>query len=328
MTSEGMAIVPAEPLGFLVKSITYEAREINTYELRPMDGDELPLFSAGAHIDVRLPSGQTRSYSLVNAPGECHRYVIAVSHVAHSRGGSRYLHERLRVGEALFVSRPRNNFTLVEDAAHTLLIAGGIGITPLWSMVQRLETLQRSWELYYCARTKQHAAFLDALKETSGARQGRLHLTFDQEPGSESLNIEAVVAAAPRAAHLYCCGPSGMLRAFETACSEWPARQMHVEYFAPKERASTDGDFRVVLARSDQKFDIPRGETILSVLLAAGVAVPNSCREGVCGSCETRVLDGVPDHRDSVLSIEEKVSGCTMMICCSGCKSEKLVLDL
>lgn len=319
----------AEPrLNVRLTSISYEAQDINSYELRPVDGGALPPFTPGAHIDVHLPSGLTRSYSLVNASDERHRYVIAVSRAPDSRGGSRYLHEQVRVGETLAIGPPRNNFALAEDAEHSLFIAGGIGITPLWSMIQRLDSLRRPWELHYCARTRGHAAFLGALLEAQGAGRGCVHAAFDDETGGRFLDLGTVVAGAPPEAHLYCCGPAGMLAAFEDACAEQPAAQVHVEYFSNTTRAATEGGFKVVLAKSSRTFDVPPGETILSVLLAAGIDVPNSCREGVCGSCETRVISGVPDHRDHVLSRDEKAAGQTMMICCSGCSSSELVLDL
>ena len=273
-----------ESLDLPVKSITYEGWEINTYELRPGDGDELPLFSAGAHIDVRLPSGQTRSYSLVNAPGECRRYVIAVSHVAHNGDGSRYLHVRLRVGEALSVSRPRNNFTLVEDAAHTLLIADGIGITPLWSMIQRLDTLQRSWE-HFCARTQAVRRLSKCVERdkrcpTAPASHVRsaAKLRIAEYRGSRG--------GRPRAAHLHYCGPSGMLRASETACSEWPAHQMHVEYLRGKNRhRRTAASVWCCKVRPEVRHSTGRNDPLRSSRLQRRGA------EFVSGGCLWKMLD-------------------------------------
>jgi vanillate O-demethylase ferredoxin subunit len=328
MTSACSPTTAEKHLKVRLASISYEAQGINAYELKPLDGGALPPFTAGAHIDLHLPSGHTRSYSLVNAPHERHRYVVAVSRAPDSRGGSRYMHDEARVGEVFTIGAPRNNFALAEDAPHSLFIAGGIGITPLWSMIQRLERLGRSWELYYCARTAQHAAFLDLLRQTQRAGQGGLHLNFDGEPGGSPLDLAAVVRAARPDAHLYCCGPGGMLAAFEAACCGRPPEQVHVEYFAGTTAPATESGFTVVLAKSGRTFEVPAGETILSVLLAAGVGVAHSCREGVCGSCETRVIAGTPDHRDHVLSGAEKVSGKTMMICCSGSACGELVLDL
>jgi ferredoxin-NADP reductase len=311
-----------------LRSITYEALEIRSYEFRAVDGTELPPFEAGAHVDIHLPSGHRRSYSLVNPTHERHRYVVAVSKAPDSQGGSRYIHESLRGGEVLTLEGPRNNFRLTEDASHTLMIAGGIGITPIWSMIQRLEALKRRWELYYCARTRRHAAFLEELNACASAGGGAVHSIFDQEPDGSPLDIGALVRSAPAETHLYCCGPHGMLAAFEAACRDLPPSQVHVEYFKPKSDFASTGGFSVRLAKSGRIFEVGPSETILSVLLAAGISVPNSCRQGVCGSCETRVISGTPAHRDSVLGAQERASGATMMICCSGSKSDNLVLDL
>jgi vanillate O-demethylase ferredoxin subunit len=234
----------------------------------------------------------------------------------------------VRVGDVLTIGAPRNNFPLVEDAPHSLFIAGGIGITPLWCMIQRLEELGRSWELHYCARTRQTAAFLDELRGLGSRVHLNLHFNFDQEPDGRMLDIAAVVAKAAPETHLYCCGPVPMLAAFEAAAGRHPPQQVHVEYFAPKEAPAAGGGFTVVLARSGRSIAVPAGKTILDALLDEGVDVPYACTEGVCGTCETKVLEGIPDHRDLVLSGDEKSSNRTMMICCSGCKSDRLVLDI
>ena len=311
-----------------LRSIIYEAASIVSFELRLPNGSELPAFTAGAHIDVQLPGGLTRSYSLVNPQGERHRYVIAVNRDAASRGGSRFMHETLKVGAMLAVSIPRNNFRLVEDAPASVFIAGGVGITPILCMVERLTALQRPWTLHYCARTRQSAAFLDRLHELRSANAGAVHLNFDHGSVSNMLNIESVVDAAPAGAHLYCCGPIPMLEAFEKVCGKLPPQQAHVEYFAAKEQPAAQGGFVVELARSGKVVPVPRGMTILDALLEAGVDAPYSCMEGVCATCETRVIAGIPDHKDLVLTKEEHASNQVMMICCSGSKTEKLVLDL
>jgi vanillate O-demethylase ferredoxin subunit len=224
----------------------------------------------------------------------------------------------------LRINPPRNNFPLAEDAPHSLLIAGGIGITPLWCMLQRLRALGRSWELVYCARTRRHAAFQGELAALGSA----VRFNFDQEPGGTMLDIAATVAAAPRGTHLYCCGPVPMLEAFERATAALPPAQVHVEYFAAKAPKAIDGGYTVVLARSRLSFEVARGKTIIDTLIEKGFDAPYSCLEGVCGTCETRVIEGTPDHRDLVLSKDERAANRTMMICCSGSKTEKLVLDL
>lgn len=309
-----------------VKSVTFEAERINSYELRPIAGVPLPAFNAGAHIDVHLPHGATRSYSLTN-PGETHRYVIGVALDASSAGGSRYMHESVRAGDRLTISPPANNFALAEEAERSIFIAGGIGITPIYCMVQRLSALGRSWQLHYCARTRELAAFLEPLEALRG--DGRsVEFNFDCEPGGKMLDVGAIVAAAPPAAHLYCCGPAGMLEAFERAAQERPQERVHVEYFSAKEAPARAGGYTVVLAKSSRTVFIEEGKTILETLLESGMDPAHSCMEGVCGTCETSVLEGTPDHRDMVLNDAEKASNKTMMICCSGAKTPRLVLDL
>jgi vanillate O-demethylase ferredoxin subunit len=311
-----------------IKSITYEAEGIISIDLRALDDAPLPPFTAGAHIDLKLGNGMVRSYSLVNAPIERHRYVIGVNRDARGRGGSVFVHDRLKAGDRLTISAPRNNFALVEDAPHTILIGGGIGVTPLWCMIQRLEAIGASWELYYCTRRRERAAFVEVLAALNADGRQRVHLIFDEEPGAAMLDIAGLVGAAVPEAHLYCCGPAPMLAAFEAAATERPRTHVHVEYFASTEDVAKDGGFTVALAKSGREFVIPKGKTILDTLLDDGIKVPFSCMDGICGTCKTRVIDGVPDHRDMVLSAEEKASNRTMMVCCSGSKTSRLVLDL
>lgn len=316
-----------QDLELLVKSVTWEAPGILSWDLRAPDRAALPEFRAGAHIDLQLANGLVRSYSLVNSEAERHRYVIAVKKEEAGRGGSRFLHERVRPGERLRVSAPRNDFALVEDAPHSVLVAGGIGITPILAMARRLAELGRPWTLYYCARRRAQAAFLEALEQLQAPGCKLVHV-FDEEPGGRPLDLTAVVEAAPREAHLYCCGPKPMLAAFEAATAGWPEGRVHVEYFAAKEAPATGGGYVVALARSGREFAVPAGRTILDVLVEAGIRVPHACTEGVCGTCETRVLEGVPDHRDAILSKAEREANATMFVCCSGSRSARLVLDL
>ena len=317
-----------ETLQVRVRSVTYEAQGIHSLELVPANGRPLPSFTAGAHVDLQLSNGLIRSYSLVNSQDETHRYVIAVARDAASRGGSRYVHETLRTGDTLHITPPRNNFPLAEDAKHSVLIAGGIGITPLWSMIQRLQSLGRSWRLYYATRTRQSAAYLEQLNALASHVKLNLHVNFDQEPGGKMLDIAALVAAEPPDTHLYCCGPLPMLEAFERAAAGRASPFVHVEYFTAREAPAAAGGFTVVLAKSGKTIAVPPGKTILDAVLDAGINASYSCMEGVCASCETRVLEGIPDHRDLVLSKDEQAANKTMMICCSGSKTEKLVLDL
>ncbi|MBR0854475.1 PDR/VanB family oxidoreductase [Bradyrhizobium liaoningense] len=308
-----------------VKRITYEAENINSYELVAPDGAELPPFAAGAHIDLHLANGLIRSYSLLNHQYERHRYQIAVNKDPASRGGSAFIHHEIRAGDMVTASCPRNNFALVEHADRSILIAGGIGITPLLSMVRRLETLGRSWQLFYAARTRRAAAFLD---ELNTVRPNALHVDFDDERSGQVFDLAGIVARAPANAHLYCCGPAPMLVAFEAAAAARPADLVHVEYFKAKQAPAVGGGFELRLARSNRIISVDPGKSILDALLEAGIAASFSCMEGVCGSCETRVLDGTPDHRDQFLSKEEQATNKAMMICCSGAKSKILTLDL
>ena len=311
-----------------IKRISFEAESINSFELVAPAGGDLVAFTAGSHIDLYLSNGMIRSYSLVNDPSERSRYVIAVNKDAASRGGSRFVHETLRAGDLITISHPRNNFVLQENTTHSILIAGGIGITPLLSMIRRLKALGRSWELFYAARTRVAAAFLDELSGLRRDVQEKLHLNFDQEPTGSMLDLAAIVRNAPGDAHLYCCGPVPMLEAFEAATRDRPAEQVHVEYFKAREKPAAEGGFEVKLARSNRIIKVGAGKTILNALLDAGIAVNYACTEGVCGTCETRVIEGMPDHRDLFLGKAEQAANNTMMICCSGSKSDTLVLDL
>jgi tetrachlorobenzoquinone reductase len=315
-------------LEVVVKNVASEAQGISVWEFESISGEDLPPFTAGAHIDMHLSNGLVRSYSLCNSQDDHHRYVVAINNDASGRGGSKFIHETLRVGDQLKITTPRNNFPLVEDADHVVFIAGGIGITPIYGMIQRLEQLGRSWELHYSARVPEMCAFKDKLVMLD--RHGRVHFNFDHLPGGKVLDLNRLIGTLPFDAHYYCCGPNPMLRAFESACiaAGIPSERVHVEYFTAREAASTEGGFTVVLQRSGKSFEISAGNTILDTLLANDVAVPYSCMQGVCSTCETRVIDGVPDHRDSVLSPEEQASNKTMMICCSGSKSKTLVLDI
>lgn len=314
-------------LPVVIRAVTLEGIGILSFELRPVTGEVLPSFTAGSHIDVHLPSGIVRSYSLLNSQEEQHRYVIAVQLDPNSRGGSRAAHE-LRVGQQLTISAPRNNFALSETAGHSVLIAGGIGITPLWSMLQRLQFLGRSWDLFYSARTRAHAAFLEALEALQPASRERVYLNFDQEPGGRMLDLASLIAGQPPGTHFYCCGPKGMLDAFKGASSGLHPECVHLEYFAGTQEVAREGGFCVQLAKCGLELSVAPGQTILQAVLDAGVDVPYSCQDGVCGSCEVRVLSGVPDHRDLILSADEQERNNRMMICCSGSKSATLVLDL
>lgn len=318
-----MAGDPHDLIDVRLTAIRYAARDTHLFEFQRPDKGELPPAEAGAHVDLHLPNGMMRQFSLVVPDASPTTYTLGIKREPAGRGGTEYAFDQLKVGQSLKISLPRNHFRLVEDAEHTVLIAGGIGITPIWAMVQRLTALGRSWELHFSCRSRADMAFLDGLEQMPNAR-----LHFDDEAGGQFLDLAEIVAKTPKHAHLYCCGPTPMLAAFEAATPDWPSEQVHVEYFAPKEAPNLEGGFVVQLARMGKEFVIPPGHSILEVLRDAGLNVSYSCEEGICGSCETAVISGVPDHRDSVLTDKERAANKTMMICCSGSKSDKLVLDL
>jgi vanillate O-demethylase ferredoxin subunit len=305
-------------------------------DLRAVEGYELSRFTAGSHIDVELPvkdaNGRfiVRQYSLCNDPAEQDRYVIGVGRDANSRGGSVYLHETLQVGDKLHISTPRNHFQLYEPAGRSVLVAGGIGITPLMAMARRLSALAKPWRLYYCARTPKRAAFLDELRTLPG----EVIPVFDGVPGGQPIALDRVVAEAPDDAHLYCCGPTGLMEDFERATSKRPPHTVHVEWFKPRPVSpqavpqGADGRFELRLAHSGVTLTVLPDQSILDALIEAGVAVQYSCRDGVCGTCETRVLDGIPDHRDSVLLGDEAAATDRIMVCVSRCAGKALTLDL
>jgi len=305
------------------------ARDTKLYTFRRADGGALPPFKPGAHIDLHLPNGLIRQFSLTipDSDPNPERYVVTVKRDAQSRGGSRYIIEEMKAGDEIKISAPRNNFPLVEDDAPVVLIAGGIGITPIWCMAQELAARGRSWKLYYACQSRPDMAFVEALNKLAPQS---VHLHLDDEAGGQVLDLTAIVAESPRNAHLYCCGPKAMLTAFEAAAAaaNWPRGQVHVEYFTAKSEASTKGGFWVELARSGEEYYIPEGKKILEVLFDAGVDVDYSCENGICGACETRVISGIPEHHDAVLSEEEQAANDKVMICCAGCKSERLVLDM
>jgi vanillate O-demethylase ferredoxin subunit len=309
-----------------LQQIRLEADDICSYEFVAAHGGTLPAFTAGAHIDLHLPSNRVRSYSLVNAPDEGGRYRVAVQRDTAGRGGSAWMHDSLRVGQVLKASAPLNDFALDESAAHSVFIGGGIGITPLLSMIARLDALGRSWQLHYASRSRAATAFAEALALLDRDR-GRVAYCLGSER-TERLDIARIVARTDAQAHLYCCGPARMIDAFIDAGAHRPAATVHYERFAAAEAPALQGGFEVVLQRSGKRFAVPAGKTILDTLLDADVQVPYACSNGICGTCLTGVVAGVPDHRDDFLSAEEKQAGKSVLVCCSGSRTPELVLNL
>jgi vanillate O-demethylase ferredoxin subunit len=306
-----------------------EALDICTFELVDAAGVPLPAFSAGSHIDVHLPNGLTRQYSLCNDPAETHRYLIGVLRDPASRGGSTAMHDLVAEGQTLSISVPRNHFPLAHEAKHTVLVAGGIGVTPILCMAERLAIAGAAFEMHYCTRTRARTAFYDRIRGSAFAAQVRFH--FDDGPDEQKLDIAGLLAAPREGVHLYVCGPQGLMDAvLGTARARgWPERQLHYEFFsAAPVKSDLDAGFRVKLASSGRVVEVPKDKTVVQALADVGVIVATSCEQGVCGTCLTRVLEGTPDHRDLYLTPEEQAKNDQFLPCCSRAKSPLLVLDL
>nr|ALV86414.1 ferredoxin:oxidoreductase FAD/NAD(P)-binding:oxidoreductase [uncultured bacterium 16] len=313
-------------LALKVSDVRCEARDVMVLELRHADGGTLPPFTPGAHLEVYLSDGLIRHYSLCNDSAETDRYCIGVGLARDSRGGSRFVHQTIRVGTKLEVSAPRNNFPLELAAEDVVFIAGGIGITPILSMIRACEARHKPWRLFYCARNRQRTAFYEDLRALA---PDRCHFHFDDEQGGKLFDAVASLRDVPDTAHVYTCGPGPLMKAVEAAASSRPQDRVHFEWFtAAAVDASVDKAFTIVLRSSGTRFEVPPGRSILDVLEDNGAGVPYSCREGLCATCRTTVLAGEVDHRDSVLSAAEKASNKEMMICVSRAKSEVLELEL
>jgi ferredoxin-NADP reductase len=313
----------------LVDAAVDIADAVRLVELRAADGTPLPAFAAGDHVEVHLGPDLRRCYSLVGRPGAVARtYRLAVALDPASRGGSKAVHA-LRLGQALTISAPRSGFPLAPGPVPAVLIAGGIGITPIITMAYALNAEDRPWQLHYAFRSHAAAALLPELSTLSAPRPEQVRLYPDEPTGRPSIDISALVTEAPPNAELYCCGPAGMLDAFAAATRDLDPARVHVERFTREAPLVTGGDALTVrLARSGLTLQVEPEDTILDAVLDAGVDVEYSCMEGICGSCRTRVLCGVPDHRDLVLTEEERAVGDTMLICCSRAKGDDLELDL
>jgi len=307
---------------------TIEAQDICSFELVADDGGALPPFGAGAHIDVHLDGGLVRQYSLCNDPRERHRYLIAVLREPASRGGSAAMHA-LREGQEIEISEPRNHFALARDARSHLLLAGGIGITPILAMAEQLMAEGAAFEMHCCTRSADRTAFAQRMRASAFAPLVRFH--HDDGPVAQKLDIAALVAAPEPGMHLYVCGPAGFMEAVLSAARSagWVELALHREYFAGTATTSDgDGAFDVQLASSGALIRVAADQSVVAALAAAGVQVPVSCEQGVCGTCMTRVLDGTPEHRDLFLTDDERARGDCFTPCCSRALSPRLVLDL
>ncbi|HJV86896.1 MAG TPA: PDR/VanB family oxidoreductase [Noviherbaspirillum sp.] len=316
----------------IVKHKRQEADDIVSFELVRCDGDALPPFTAGAHIDVQVGEGLMRQYSLCSHPAQRESYLIGVLRDPASRGVSIALHDRVQQGDTLLIGEPRNLFRLQSEARRSLLMAGGIGITPMLCMAEQLWDSGADFELHYCARSKGRMAFYDRIRNAPFA--DRVFFHFDNGAAEQKLDSASLLAAeaAQAGSHLYVCGPTGFMNAILTAAAEagWPAERLHREYFAaPEAGASSDNSaFEVKIASTGALFMVERDKKITEVLAEHGIVIPVGCNEGVCGTCLTRVLEGEPDHRDVCLSDAERAANDQFMPCCSRSKSKLLVLDI
>lgn len=320
----------ATPLKVRIVEKRPEAVDIVTLVLEPLAGEQqLPSFSAGSHVDVEIRPGLVRQYSLCNDSEETHRYVIGALKDPGSRGGSVAVHEELAVGQEIRISHPRNHFSLAHNASRSLLFAGGIGVTPILCMTERLALTDADFSMHYCARSRDRMAFLKHIQSAPYADKVSLH--FDDEDESQKLDLKRVLASESHDSHIYVCGPSGFMNFIIDTVRElgWPEDHVHYEFFVPAD-VDTSGDevFEIQVASSGKVYQVGVDDTIVSVLADDDVEIMTSCEQGICGSCITRVLDGTPEHRDQVLTDQEREEESWITPCCSRSKTKRLVLDL
>ncbi len=325
-TMPDIAVPRGNTFPVVVKRKWQSADGVIGFELADRDGKHLPTFQPGAHIDVHLPNGLVRQYSLTNGPGDLMSYTIGVKAESASKGGSKILVETVREGDVLAISEPRNNFPLRRDATRTVLIAAGIGITPLLSMARFLDKSSLNYELHYFARASETMAFSSELDVLHGRVDRHIGLTRE----AIRAKVAEVLGQYQFANHVYICGPGAMLEMVqETAASlGWPDEAVHFEYFQNVKTIDASSAFDVELARSAMTLHVPAGRTILETMREAGLTVPSSCEQGACGTCLTGVIEGEVDHQDVYLNKTEKASNTCMMTCVSRAKSGRLVLDI
>jgi vanillate O-demethylase ferredoxin subunit len=318
---------PLEHMQLQVQAIRLEAQGICSFELTNPDGHALPSFEAGAHVDVHLAGGLVRSYSLAGDPRDSRKWVLGVLREPKSQGGSRAMHDKVRVGDVLTVGPVRNAFPMATHATHTILLAGGIGITPLKSMAHVLAAKGASFELHYCARGTKNIAFADALRAVVPAE--RLHFHLDGGDPAKGLDIKALLQQPAADTHVYYCGPGGFMKACAEASAHWPEGMVHSEHFKAPEPVPSDmpdGAFEVRLVRSRETIQVMPDQTIVRAIELTGRRVPTSCLSGLCGACKVDYVDGEVDHRDYILNDEEKTRCLT--VCVSRAKSKTLSLDI
>lgn len=307
------------------KSIETDA--IAVFELVSVDASDLPAFQAGAHVDVHLPGGVIRQYSLCNDPAENHRYVLGVLNDPNSRGGSVAMHTQVNEGDTLTISAPRNHFPLATNGAHHVLLAGGIGVTPILCMAESLGT-DASFEMHYCTRSENLTAFRGRIAQADFA--DRVHHHFDD--GAPEQKFDAAVALAKPVAgtHIYVCGPTGFMDWVLSTAREagWPEEQLHYEFFSAEINTEDNEGFEVEIKSSGLVVTVPDDTTVVAALAEHGVIIEMSCEQGVCGTCLTGVLEGIPDHKDLYLMPNEHEANDQFLPCCSRSKTDRLVLDL
>jgi ferredoxin-NADP reductase len=301
--------------------------DVMALRLAAPGGEDLPSFSAGAHVDVRVNAAITRQYSLHGDPRDTRAYHIAILKDAASRGGSAALHDGVRAGQTLHIGTPRNHFPLAMDADFSLLVGGGIGITPMIAMAHALYAAGRPFRLHYCITGPDKAAFVDVLRATPFADQ--VVINYDQSDAAPAFDPACDLPAAGDAVHVYCCGPTGFMDWVLGAAE----RQGHAKHRLHREDFGAEVDlsgtaFTVEAQRSGKTVEVVDGDTIAKALARVGITVDVSCEEGVCGTCLTDVIAGEIDHRDQYLTDEEKAEGTMMLVCCSRARSARLVLDL
>lgn len=318
-----------ENLHVKVVKKSIEADDIASFVFAPVDGKLLPPFSAGSHIWVKVPGGLTRQYSLCNDPVEQHRYRIAVLRETLSRGGSAAMHDEVNEGDIVSISRPHNHFPL-RQADYSLLLAGGIGVTPLLCMAMQLHASGSDFVMHYCTRSAQRTAFLEEIAASEFASNVRFH--FDAGGEDQKLNLDKLLEKPDAGTRIYVCGPKGFIdNVLDTArIKGWPEDLVHREYFgsAAVHDKLSDGSFQVEIASSGKIYSVAADQSITDALRVHGIDIPTSCEQGVCGTCVTRVIAGEPDHRDEYFTEEERKRGDQCTPCCSRSKSAILVLDL
>jgi phthalate 4,5-dioxygenase reductase subunit len=297
---------------------------IHLFELRDAGGQQLPAFTAGAHIAIQVPNGLLRKYSLCNDPAERERYQVAVKREANGRGGSSTLIDNVKAGDTLMVTAPVNDFELPQRAQDFLFIAGGIGITPIMAMMRAAHAQGKRFRLFYCSRSPETTAFRDELSTPEFKDSVVIH--YDGGDPANSLDLKSILAERKNREHLYCCGPRPLMEAVRNMTDHWSSAAVHFEAFSEAEtHKASDKSFKVKLSRSGDVFDVPTDKTILEVLRAHGLEVPSSCETGTCGTCRTKLLAGVADHRDLVLAEHER--GDNIMICVSRAKTEQIEIE-